>query len=68
MAHWLWARGRHTLALAFQSRISEVVQADIHPAAVIGAGVFIDHATGVVIGETATVADDVSILQNVTLG
>lgn len=68
VAHWLWGRGRHTLALNFQSRISEVFQADIHPAARIGSGVFIDHATGVVIGETAVVADDVSILQNVTLG
>lgn len=68
VAHWLWHQGRMTLALNFQSRVSEVFQADIHPAAQIGAGVFIDHATGVVIGETATVADDVSILQNVTLG
>lgn len=68
VAHWLWADGRRTLALNFQSRISEVFQADIHPAARIGTGVFIDHATAVVIGETAVVADDVSILQSVTLG
>lgn len=68
VAHWLWSEGRMTLALNFQSRISEVFQADIHPAARIGSGVFIDHATGVVIGETAVVADDVSILQSVTLG
>ena len=68
VAHWLWHQGRITLALNFQSRVSEVFQADIHPAARIGSGVFIDHATGVVIGETAIVADDVSILQNVTLG
>ncbi|MGQ3670955.1 serine O-acetyltransferase [Xanthobacter sp. TB0136] len=68
VAHWLWEQGRVTLALNLQSRISEVFQADIHPAARIGAGVFIDHATGVVIGETSVVADDVSILQNVTLG
>lgn len=68
IAHWLWADGRTTLALHFQSRISEVFQADIHPAARIGTGVFIDHATAVVIGETAVVADDVSILQSVTLG
>lgn len=68
VAHWLWDQGRVTLALNFQSRVSEVFQADIHPAARIGSGVFIDHATAVVIGETATVADDVSILQSVTLG
>lgn len=68
IAHWLWHQGRVTLALNFQSRVSEIFQADIHPAARIGAGVFIDHATGVVIGETAEVADDVSILQSVTLG
>ncbi len=68
VAHWLWDQGRVTLALNLQSRISEVFQADIHPAARIGSGVFIDHATGVVIGETSVVADDVSILQNVTLG
>lgn len=68
VAHWLWADGRMTLALNFQSRISELFQADIHPAARIGTGVFIDHATAVVIGETAVVADDVSILQSVTLG
>lgn len=68
VAHWLWNDGRTTLALNFQSRISEVFQADIHPAARIGSGVFIDHATAVVIGETAVVADDVSILQSVTLG
>ncbi|WP_245454187.1 serine O-acetyltransferase [Aquabacter cavernae] len=68
IAHWLWHQGRITLALNFQSRVSEVFQADIHPAARIGSGVFIDHATAVVIGETAVVADDVSILQSVTLG
>lgn len=68
VAHWLWHQGRATLALHVQSRISEVFGCDIHPAARIGAGVFIDHATGVVIGETAVVADDVSILQAVTLG
>lgn len=68
VAHWLWHQGRATLALHVQSRISEVFGCDIHPAARIGSGVFIDHATGVVIGETAVVADDVSILQAVTLG
>ncbi len=68
VAHWLWHQGRATLSLHVQSRISEVFGADIHPAARIGSGVFIDHATGVVIGETTVVADDVSILQSVTLG
>lgn len=68
VGHWLWHQGRATLALHIQSRISEVFGADIHPAARIGSGVFIDHATGVVIGETTVVADDVSILQSVTLG
>ncbi len=68
VGHWLWQQGRVTLALHVQSRISEVFGCDIHPAARIGSGVFIDHATGVVIGETTVVADDVSILQSVTLG
>ncbi len=68
VAHWLWHEGRATLSLHLQSRISEVFGADIHPAARIGGGVFLDHATALVIGETAVVADDVSILQSVTLG
>ena len=68
VAHWLWGQGRHVLAYALQSRMSEVLQVDIHPAAKIGAGVFMDHATGVVIGETAVVGDDVSMLHGVTLG
>jgi serine O-acetyltransferase len=68
IAHWLWTTNRIWMALHFQSRISEVFGADIHPAARIGRGVFIDHATGVVIGETAVVDDDVSMLHGVTLG
>jgi serine O-acetyltransferase len=68
VANWLWRRDRKPLALYLQSRMSELFQVDIHPATVIGKGVFIDHATGVVIGETAVIEDDVSILQNVTLG
>ena len=68
IAHWLWTEGRVWMALHFQSRISETFGADIHPAAKIGRGVFIDHATGVVIGETAVVEDDVSMLHGVTLG
>jgi serine O-acetyltransferase len=68
VAHWLWLRGRRDLALYIQMRITEVFSVDIHPAAVIGKGVMIDHAHGIVIGETAVVGDDVSMLHNVTLG
>jgi len=67
-AHWLIGQGRRGMALYIQNRASEVFQADIHPAAKIGRGVFIDHATGVVIGETAVVGDEVSMLHSVTLG
>ena len=67
-AHWLWGQGRETLAFFFQSRMSELYSVDIHPAAPIGSGVFIDHATGIVIGETARVGNDVSMLHGVTLG
>lgn len=68
VAHWLWLQDRKMLALHFQNRMSEVFAVDIHPAAVIGGGIMIDHATGVVIGETAVVEDDVSMLHEVTLG
>jgi serine O-acetyltransferase len=68
VAHWLWNEGRQTLALHLQSRVSERFGIDIHPAARIGQGVMIDHATSVVIGETAVVGDDVSLLHEVTLG
>ena len=68
VAHWLWGRGRETLAFHFQSRISELFQLDIHPAARLGKGLFLDHGTGIVIGETAVVGDDVSMLHGVTLG
>ncbi len=68
LAHWLHRAGRHDLALYLQSRASEVFQVDINPAVPIGRGIFIDHATGVVVGQTAVIEDDVSILQNVTLG
>ena len=68
VAHWLWGQGRETLAFHFQSRISELFQLDIHPAARIGSGVFVDHGTGIVIGETAVVGDEVSMLHAVTLG
>jgi serine O-acetyltransferase len=68
LAHWLLANGRRDLALYVQSRSSEVFQTDINPAARIGRGIFLDHATGLVVGETAVIEDDVSILQGVTLG
>lgn len=68
LAHWLWRRGERDFALYLQSRSSDVFQTDIHPAAIFGRGIFLDHATGLVVGETAEVDDDVSLLQNVTLG
>jgi serine O-acetyltransferase len=68
LAHHLWKTGRQDFALYLQSRSSAVFQVDIHPAAPFGRGIFLDHATGIVIGSTAVVEDDVSILQDVTLG
>jgi serine O-acetyltransferase len=68
LAHWLWEKGRKDFALYLQSRSSAVFQTDINPAAHIGRGIFLDHATGLVVGETAVVEDDVSMLQDVTLG
>lgn len=68
LAHWLWNRGRKDFALYLQSRSSSVFQTDINPASRIGKGIFLDHATGLVVGATAVIEDDVSILQGVTLG
>ena len=68
LAHWLWNNGRVMIARRIQSRVSEVFGVDIHPAACIGHGVFIDHATGVVIGESAVIGNDVVMLHGVTLG
>ena len=68
LAHWLWNNGRSDFALTLQSLSSQIFQTDIHPAARIGKGVFLDHATGVVIGATSIVEDDVSMLHGVTLG
>ena len=67
-AHCLWNNDRHTMALFFQNRASEIFGVDIHPAAEIKGGVMIDHATGVVIGETSIIDENVSIYQGVTLG
>lgn len=68
LAHWLWRRDRRDFALYLQARSSEVFQTDINPAARIGKGIFLDHATGLVVGETAVIEDDVSMLHGVTLG
>jgi serine O-acetyltransferase len=68
LAHWLWSQGRKDFAYYLQSRSSAVFQCDVHPAAKIGRGIFLDHATGLVVGETATIGDNVSMLHDVTLG
>ncbi|MEZ5997931.1 MAG: serine O-acetyltransferase [Hyphomonas sp.] len=68
IAHVLWSAGRDSLAFHFQSRSSELFGTDIHPAARIGSGVMLDHATGITIGETAVVGDNCSLLHGVTLG
>ncbi len=68
IAHWLWVEQRTAMALYLQSQIAEVFCVDIHPAALIGSGILVDHATGIVIGETSVLADNISIMQGVTLG
>ncbi|MDR0808842.1 MAG: serine O-acetyltransferase [Gemmobacter sp.] len=68
VGHWLWTQGRHDLAYFVQMRVSEVFGVDIHPAARMGRGIMIDHAHSIVIGETAVVGDNVSMLHSVTLG
>ncbi len=68
LAHWLYGRNRKDFAYYVQSRSSSVFQCDINPAARIGRGIFVDHATGLVVGETAVIEDDVSMLHDVTLG
>ncbi len=68
LGHWLWRQGRKDLAYFVQMRVSEVFGIDIHPAARVGRGIMIDHAHSIVIGETAVVGDNVSMLHSVTLG
>ena len=68
VGHWLWNNGRRDLAMFIQMRCSELFSIDINPAARIGRGIMIDHAHAIVIGETAVVGDDVSMLHSVTLG
>lgn len=68
LAHWLWSQGQRDFALYLQSRASAVFGVDIHPAVPMGRGIFFDHATGIVVGATAVIDDNVSVLQGVTLG
>jgi serine O-acetyltransferase len=68
VGHWFWLQGRKDLAYFVQMRVSEVFGIDIHPAARIGKGIMIDHAHSIVVGETAVVGDNVSMLHSVTLG
>jgi serine O-acetyltransferase len=68
IGHWLWGSGRKDLAYFIQMRVSEVFGVDIHPAATLGRGIMVDHAHSIVIGETAVVGDNVSMLHSVTLG
>ena len=67
-SHWLWESQRQEMALFLQGMISQVFHVDIHPAVIIGQGIMLDHATGITMGETTVIGDNVSILQNVTLG
>jgi serine O-acetyltransferase len=68
VGHWLWQNGRRDMAYFVQMRVSEAFGVDIHPAARVGRGIMIDHAHSIVIGETAVVGDNVSMLHSVTLG
>lgn len=68
VANWLWSHGRREMAYFIQMRVSEVFGIDIHPGAKVGQGIMIDHAHSIVIGETAVVGDNVSMLHSVTLG
>jgi serine O-acetyltransferase len=68
VAHWHWNHNGRFLATYLQNRVSEIYGVDIHPAARIGAGILMDHATGIVVGETSVIEDNVSILHEVTLG
>ena len=68
VSHWLWLHDRNDLALLLQSLSSDQLQVSIHPSATIGTSVFLDHATGIIIGAFAVIGDEVTILQNVTIG
>ena len=68
VSNWLWRQGRNDLALMLQSLSSDQLQVSIHPSASIGTAVFLDHATGIIVGAYAVIGDEVTILQNVTIG
>jgi serine O-acetyltransferase len=68
VSNWLWCRHHADAALLFQNEASDALQVSIHPAATIGSSVYLDHATGIVIGENVVIGDDVTILQNVSIG
>ncbi|KRQ93243.1 serine O-acetyltransferase [Bradyrhizobium valentinum] len=68
LSNWLWRQRRNDLALLLQSLSSDQLQVSIHPSASIGTSVFLDHATGIIIGAFAVIGDEVTILQNVTIG
>ena len=68
VANWFWRNGRNEVAFFLQSRMTEVFHVDIHPGAKIGSGIMLDHATGLVIGETSVIGNNVSVLHSVTLG
>src|SRR6185369_4546203 len=68
VSNWLWQRGRRDFALLMQSASSERLQVSIHPSAAIGTSVYLDHATGIIIGASSIIGDDVTIMQNVTIG
>ncbi|MDR3488400.1 MAG: serine acetyltransferase [Bradyrhizobium sp.] len=68
VSNWLWQRNRHDFALLLQSESSDSLQVSIHPSASIGTAVFLDHATGIVVGSFATIGDEVTVMQNVTIG
>ena len=68
MSNWLWYQNRTDLALLLQSLSSDSLQVSIHPSASIGTSVFLDHATGIIVGSFAVIGDEVTILQNVTIG
>lgn len=68
VSNWLWQQDRKDLALLFQSAISRTFQVSIHPSATIGTSIFLDHATGIVVSAAAEISDEVTILQNVTVG
>ncbi|MDE5284957.1 MAG: serine O-acetyltransferase, partial [Candidatus Blochmannia sp. A2] len=68
ISHYLWGEKKYELSLYLQSQISYIFSVDIHPAAKIGSGIMIDHATGIVIGSSVIIEDHVIVLQSVTLG